>query len=512
MEAIRTHAVIERSARPGMTFARAPIALAAALLLCSIASAQTRAPADSPSRSFDRQGEALMREGQLEDADAAFKKALSIEPNNGRAILLSAQVRWLAAGAQGRFPPLDLAGTPLEAQDFSRITLAGLVVVNAHGPRSDWSMSRLEGVNLAGAQLFEADFSGATFQRVVLDDSVLDRAIARGASFSGSSFVRARAPGLAAEGASFANVRAVAANFDGANFTDADFESADLRASRFAGANLSGAKLTNADLRGADVSRANLAGASLRGARVDCATRFPRGFNTDAALLVPLDLCGGTYALDFRGKDLAGVSFRDLDMRGALFARARLAGADFAGANLDGADFEGATGFDGSFAPASAREASLERITGPLDALGATDLRNARLAGVEGAELDITIGPAGPRTEGANLRNVRVLLDHRLTAADPGSLGLASLLRARIESGAIECAPAPAVRSRRDEAALAEWSAFAETVDTARRAAAANPGVVLGDSCRRAAQAWLADNCEAGYRAAGVRYACPARR
>ena len=391
---------------------------AAMLIVCAAAGAQTRTPVDSPSRSFDRQGEALMREGQLEDAEAAFRKALSIEPNNGRAILLSAQVRWLAAGAQGRFPPLDLAGTPLESQDFSRITLAELAIVNAHGPRSDWSMSRLEGVSLAGAQLFEADFSGAHFQRVNLDDSVLDRAIARSADFAGSSFVRARAPGLAADGASFANVRAVAANFDGANFTGADFESADLRASRFAGANLSGAKLTNADLRGADVSRANLAGASLKGARVDCATRFPRGFNTDAALLIPLDLCGGAYALDFRGKDLSGVSFRDLDMRGALFARARLTGADFTGANLDGSDFESATGFDSSFAPASAREASLERIAGPLNALGHSDLRNARLAGLEGAELDIAIGPAGPRTEGANLRNVRVLLDHRIASAE----------------------------------------------------------------------------------------------
>ncbi|MBX9758662.1 MAG: pentapeptide repeat-containing protein [Beijerinckiaceae bacterium] len=501
----------------GATFLRMTAAVAALLLAGAAAHAQTpRAAApEGPSRSFDRQGEALMREGQLEEAQAAFGKALAIEPNNGRAILLSAQVRWLAAGAQGSFPAVDFTGTPLESQDFSRIVLAGIKITNAHGPRSDWSMSRLEGVTLTGAQLFEADFSNAHFQRVNLDDSVLDRAIARGADFAGSSLVRARAPGLVAERASFAGVRAVAADFDGANFTGADLASADLRASRFAGANLSGAILTNADLRGADISRANLAGASLKGARVDCATRFPRGFNTDAALLVPLDLCGGTYALDFRGKDLAGVSFRDLDMRGALFARARLAGADFEGAILDGADFEGASGFDASFAPASAHEASFERISGPLNNLGRTDLRNARLAGVEGADLDITIGPAGPRTEGANLRNVRVLLDHRMTseaAAQGGALGLASLLRARIESGTIECAAAPAVRGRRDEAALAEWSAFAETIDTARRAAAANPGVILAESCRRASQIWLAENCEAGQRAAGVRYACPARR
>lgn len=489
-------------------------AIAAALCLAAAsAAAQPDPAAESPSRSLDRQGEALMREGQFDDALAAFAKALALEPNNGRAILLAAQARGLAAGSQETIRPIDLAGTPLEAQDFSSVFLSGLSVANAHGPRSNWSQAHLEDVTLAGAQLFEADFSRARFLRVDLDKSVLDRAILREADFSGSSFVQARAPNLSAERASLTGVRGAGANFDGSNFTGADFTNADLRASRMRQADFAGASLRNADLRGADLSHANLAGAVLKGARVDCATRFPQGFDADAAAIVPLDLCGGAYALDFRGKDLSGMSFKNLDMRGALFAGAQLAGADFSGANLDGADFAGATGFDETFTPLSARETSFENVAGPLNTLAGTDLRNARIAGPEDGELELTIGPAGPRTEGARLRNVRLLLDHRVAPRESGAgLGLASLLFARIETGRIDCAAPPAKAGQRDEASVAKWTAFAETIDTAGRAAAANPGVALDEACRRAAQTYLAGACEAGFRAAGVRYACPGNR
>ena len=491
-------------------------ALVAALLCVTVvsAAAQPQSPVDSPSRSLDRQGEAFMREGQYDDALSAFGKALALEPNNARALLLSAQVNWLASGAQAKAPAVDLLRIPLERQDFSRIVLSGLTITNVHGPRSDWSLARVEGLDLASAQLFEADFSRARFLRVNLDAAVLDRAILRDAAFDGSSLVRARAPGLSAERASFLNIRAVGANFEDANFAGADFSGADLRASRFGRANLSGAKLLNADLRGADLSRANLSGALLKGARVDCGTRFAKGLKTDSAQLIPLDLCGGAYALDFRGKDLSGMSFRDLDLRGAFFAGALAGGADFAGANLDGADFDSASGFDASFTPASAREASFENIASPLNTLGRSDLRNARISGPAGADVELTVGPSGPRMEGAILRNVWLILDHRLKPHDPSAtgLGLASLLFARIEASSVNCAPAPATRGRRDEASMAEWTTFAETIDTAQRAAQANPGVTLGETCRKAVQTYLADNCGPGFRAAGLRYICPTRR
>ena len=114
-------------------------ALVAALLCVTVvsAAAQPQSPVDSPSRSLDRQGEAFMREGQYDDALSAFGKALALEPNNARTLLLSAQVNWLASGAQAKAPAVDLLRIPLERQDFSRIVLSGrffrLIAISVSG-------------------------------------------------------------------------------------------------------------------------------------------------------------------------------------------------------------------------------------------------------------------------------------------------------------------------------------------------------------------------------------------
>ncbi|HEY8578555.1 MAG TPA: pentapeptide repeat-containing protein, partial [Beijerinckiaceae bacterium] len=288
-----------------------------------------------------------------------------------------------------------------------------------------------------------------------------------GALLRGTTLVRARAPQLRAAGANLAEIRATAADFAGSDFTDADFTRADLRAARFGDALLRRARFLNADLRGADLSRARLEEAALAGARVDCNTRFPRGFDPDGRLLVPLDLCGGRFALDYSGKPIAGLSFAELDVRGAIFAGADVAGADFRGASLDGADFTRARGFGPDFAPASAREAGFEDATGALAGLQGSDLRNARIAGGP-AGLEITVDRAGPRLDGATLRRVRIVLD--AGEGETPSTGAASLLRAQIEEATLVCQPS---------------GRPGETLELARRLAAANPGVTLAESCRR---------------------------
>jgi uncharacterized protein YjbI with pentapeptide repeats len=444
--------------------------------------------ADPPSRIEDRRGEALMNDGRHEEAEDAFAKALAIEPNNGRAILLRAENERRAAGdgAQPR-AVVDLAGVPLEEQDLSSLDLTGLEIVDAHAPRSLWAGARLRAMALTRAQFNGADLSDALILDSDLDGAILDDANLARAALDGSRFARARAPRLMARGASLQRVRATAADFADADFTGADLSFADLRAGRFGAARFEGARLINADLRGADLARARLAGAILAGARVDCATRLPPGLDPDAALLVPLDLCGGRFALDYRGKALDGVSFRDLDLRGALMQGARIAQADFTGANLDGADLSGVSDFGARFAPASAREASLENARGELNDLLAADLRNARLSGAPGAALDILVGPHGPRLDGASLVRVRLTLhpfaqpERERASLD---LGLRSLLRAQIEEATIVCASPPATRARGAQDA----ADYAEALDIARRLAAA-PGVSLHESCRRAPRA-----------------------
>ena len=63
----------------------------------------------------------------------------------------------------------------------------------------------------------------------------------------------------------------------------ADLEAADLTNADLIGADLSHATLTNADLRGADLSGAILTGAELEGATYNAGTRWPVGFDPEAA-------------------------------------------------------------------------------------------------------------------------------------------------------------------------------------------------------------------------------------
>jgi uncharacterized protein YjbI with pentapeptide repeats len=452
-----------------------------AFALCLLSSAALAQGA----RQEDARGEALMNEGRFAEAQAAFGRALAVEPNDGRALLLGAESSRREQGlAPEQRTVVDLIGVPLEEQDLSGVSLTGLEIIDAHAPRSHWPKAQLAAIALPRAQLNGADFSGAQISASNLDGIVLDDAQFAGASMQDVSLVRARAPRLKARGATFARVRAIAADFTDSDFQSADFTASDLRAARFGGANFTGASLLNADLRGADLSRANLSSTILTGARVDCATRFPSGFDPDKHLLVPLDLCGGRFSLDYRGKNVAGISFRDLDIRGALFERAQLANSDFRGTNVDGADFTSATGFGPHFTPASAREATLENLQGALNALDGADLRNARISGSQAGELSVTVSPAGPRLEGATLSKVRLVLVHGPELAGQeranAASGLRSLLRAQIDGVTIACAPAPMARAH-----ASAWSDYGEVLSIARRLAASSPGSSLAESCRR---------------------------
>jgi len=96
------------------------------------------------------------------------------------------------------------------------------------------------------------------------------------------------------------------ANLRGANLIDANLRGADLRGADLRGADLRGADLRGADLRGADLRGANLRGADLRGA--DLRDADLRGANLRGADLRDADL---------RGADLRGADLIDADLRGA---------------------------------------------------------------------------------------------------------------------------------------------------------------------------------------------------
>lgn len=144
----------------------------------------------------------------------------------------------------------------------------------------------MNGANLWGAPLSDADLKGAN-----LWGANLRRADLNGAKLSG-------------------------AQLSGANLKDAELSHAQLREAILRGANLREAQLVNAhlsgaDLRDADLTRAFLPGADLRNAQLE-------GANLRNAYLVVANL--------------RGANLRNADLTGA-----NLDGADLAGANIEGA-------------------------------------------------------------------------------------------------------------------------------------------------------------------------------
>lgn len=179
------------------------------------------------------------------------QRADAARPSPAGLLALRETLEARRAGAARSGPPLDLAGANLFEADLTGAELTG----------ADLSDARLDGARLAGAGLGRADLSAASLTCADLADATL---------------------------------------------TDARLTDADLRS-----ATLDGARARDADLRGADLSGTSLRGADLGGAAVD------------RALLDRADLRGAALA-GLRGYRLAswiGADLREVDFTGAHLCR-----------------------------------------------------------------------------------------------------------------------------------------------------------------------------------------------
>jgi hypothetical protein len=109
----------------------------------------------------------------------------------------------------------------------------------------------IEGAQLPGANLREADLGWQLLIAANLEGACLDEALLEGAIFERANL----------RGVTLRNAYCLLAQFTGADLTDAD---------------LTGAMLKVADLYGAE-----LGGATLTGAIYDASTRWPRGFDPE---------------------------------------------------------------------------------------------------------------------------------------------------------------------------------------------------------------------------------------
>ena len=124
------------------------------------------------------------------------------------------------------------------------------------------------GVNLSHADLHSVNLKGLDLGRALLQDANFGSAELQYVNFEDANL----------EGANLGWAELGSANLQGTRLRRASLFSANLR-----DANLEGADLSGADLREADFTRANLHRAILNGARYDQKTRWPDGFDPEAA-------------------------------------------------------------------------------------------------------------------------------------------------------------------------------------------------------------------------------------
>jgi len=122
------------------------------------------------------------------------------------------------------------------------------------------------------------------------------------------------------------------ADFSGADLQGADLTGANFTHADFSGADLQGADLNRANLTGASFTRANLRGADLQGADLTDA------YLTDA-ILTQAQLFGATLAhANLYGAELESASLTQANLTGAMLGSARLGHANLIGADLRGVD------------------------------------------------------------------------------------------------------------------------------------------------------------------------------
>lgn len=149
--------------------------------------------------------------------------------------------------------PINLQGAVLTDADFSgiylknaKLTDANLSGVNLGG--ACLNNANLTDVNLSNANLTGADLVVANLSYANLNHAELGQVDLSGANLSGVDLSSANLSGV---------------NLSSANLTDADLSNANLSGANLSGANLSGVILSDADLNGANLTNANLSHAGL---------------------------------------------------------------------------------------------------------------------------------------------------------------------------------------------------------------------------------------------------------
>lgn len=259
---------------------------------------------------------------------------------------------------------------------------------------SGWDLS---GVNLSKVNFIRADLNGANLSKCQLNQANLINASLSGVNFSGATLTDANLQNADLTGANFNRV-----NLSGVNFTGATLVGALLNRVVLTRATLSHADLSNANLLHAVLDQAQMEGAKLVNANcthADLSGAKAVGCDFTGAILNEARL--SEAKLEHAVFRLANLSWADLskaDLAHARFGKSDLSDADLSEAVLEDAHLEEAVfrGADLSFASlAGARlvRCVLDRGNFEETRFGETWFINASLAGAEGLETSLFLGP-----------------------------------------------------------------------------------------------------------------------
>ncbi len=315
----------------------ARLLLAADFLAECIASAERPIPSISIRDSTDLIATAAERLQGNETARRKLQHTMKIQAQQPLAasLLHAMNPRWRPR----RGKRLNLSGAQLGGAEWS-----GLMLKGARADQADLSYAVLAGVNWKDGRAQEADLSHAFLERANL---IRWQAVA-------ANLAHTNLNGVIARGANFDMARLLEASFHSADLRKATFTNAVLHGTSFRRANLRGShffgdELTDCDFQRADLSQATLQAMDLRGGRWSGARL--RQANLTGCNLEGLDLVG----VDLTEACLENALLTDSTLTNCRLDRAFLYSAGLAGVNWEGVSLRGAEMAGASFHLGSSR-------------------------------------------------------------------------------------------------------------------------------------------------------------
>ncbi|BAZ12082.1 pentapeptide repeat-containing protein [Calothrix sp. NIES-4071] len=226
----------------------------------------------------------------------------------------------------------DFIGVDLGEANLSGAKLNGVNLANANLSVVNLSGANLNSANLRYAKLNVARLSGAHLMGADLKD----------ASLNVANLIRADLSHAILRKASLIRTELIRANLSHADLMQANLKNADLREATLRQANLSGANLSDVNFRGGFLTGANLEQANLTNSDL-CRTDFS-GANLRDAEMKQANLSRANMSgANLSGANLRWVDLTDTDLRWADLSGAKLSGANLSGANLSNANLTGAS-------------------------------------------------------------------------------------------------------------------------------------------------------------------------